>query len=93
MNLLLDTHALLWWLEDNPKLSKKARNVIKDGENLVFISAAAIWEITIKTAIGKLEISDDFPEALNTQSFLQLNADFRKVNLTLYSELASPLVS
>ena len=72
-HLLLDTHALLWWLDDNPKLSKKARNAIQDSKNLVFISAAVVWEIMIKSAIGKLEIPDDFPEVLNTQSFLQLS--------------------
>ena len=71
--LLLDTHALLWWLEDNPKLSKKARYAIQDCKNLVFISAAVVWEIIIKNGIGKLEIPDDFPEVLATQSFLQLS--------------------
>jgi len=38
MNLLLDTHVLLWWLDDNPTLSKRARSAIADGKNLVFLS-------------------------------------------------------
>ena len=47
MNLLLDTHALLWWLDDNPTLSAEARDAIADGRNLVFVSAVVIWEIRI----------------------------------------------
>ncbi len=77
MNLLLDTHALLWWLDDNPTLSKKAREAISDGGNMVFVSAAVIWEIRIKQALGKLEIPSDFREALNNQAFemLPITAD------------------
>jgi hypothetical protein len=41
MNLLLDTHALLWWLDDDPGLSDKARNAIAEGRNVVFVSAAS----------------------------------------------------
>jgi len=67
MNLLLDTHVLLWWLDDHPTLSKVARSAIADGGNLVFISAAAIWEIRIKQALGKLEIPPDFRIILDQQ--------------------------
>jgi len=56
MNLLLDTHVLLWWLDDNPRLSSKARTAIADGKNMVFVSAVVIWEIKIKQALGKLQI-------------------------------------
>jgi PIN domain nuclease of toxin-antitoxin system len=73
MNLLLDTHVLLWWLEDNPTLSKKARSAIADGENLVFVSAAIIWEIKIKQALGKLEIPRNFRRVVDDQSFEMLN--------------------
>jgi len=45
MNLLLDTHVLLWWLDDNPTLSSKAKAAIADPKNIVFVSAAVIWEI------------------------------------------------
>lgn len=59
MNLLLDTHALIWWLIDNPRLSTVARQVISDEENLVFVSSASAWEISTKHRIGKLpEIGD-----------------------------------
>jgi len=73
MNLLLDTHALLWWLDDNPTLSRKARAAITDGSNLVFVSAVVIWEIRIKQALGKLEIPPDFRNVLDNQPFKQLD--------------------
>ena len=72
MNLLLDTHVLLWWLDDHPTLSTKAREVIADGGNLVFVSAAVVWEIRIKVAVGKLEIPSGFREILKQQPFQML---------------------
>jgi len=69
MNLLLDTHVLLWWLDDNPNLSQSARTVIADGNNLVFVSAAVIWEIQIKQALGKLKIPVNFHKVLDRQGF------------------------
>jgi len=59
MNLLLDTHALLWWLDDNTALSAKARRAIRAERNAVFVSAATAWEISIKRALGKLQAPDD----------------------------------
>ena len=56
MNLLLDTHIVLWWLDDHPALSSAVKNRIANGENLVFLSAAVVWEIRIKEALGKLDI-------------------------------------
>ncbi len=67
MNLLLDTHALLWWLDANPTLSEKATSMIADGNNLVFVSAVVIWEIRIKQALGKLEIPSNFRKVLDEQ--------------------------
>lgn len=72
MNLLLDTHVLLWWLDDNPVMSEKARGVIAEGSNMVFVSAASIWEIRIKEALGKLKIPRNFQEVLKSQSFEML---------------------
>lgn len=73
MNLLLDTHALLWWLDDHPSLSEKARTSIANGENLVFVSAAVIWEIRIKQALGKLKIPADFRRVLEKEAFEMLS--------------------
>lgn len=73
MNLLLDTHILLWWLDDNPRLSQKTRDAIADSKRLVFVSAVSIWEIRIKEAVGKLKVPRDFQTVLNTQPFETLN--------------------
>ena len=72
MNLLLDTHIVLWWLDDHPALSYTVKNHIAKGENLVFISAAVVWEIRIKEALGKLDIPSDFSRILDHQPFEKL---------------------
>lgn len=74
MNVLLDTHVFLWWIEDNPRLSSRAREVIADGENMVFVSAASGWEIAIKARLGKLSLPEN--EALDRfiSDQLQVNA-------------------
>jgi PIN domain nuclease of toxin-antitoxin system len=59
MKVLLDTHAFLWWITDDPKLSLRVRGIISDGENEVFISAATGWEIAIKAQIGRLKLPDE----------------------------------
>lgn len=59
MNLLLDTHVLLWALGGDPQLPETVRAEIRDGRNRVFVSAASTWEIAIKRAIGKLRVPDD----------------------------------
>jgi PIN domain nuclease of toxin-antitoxin system len=73
MNLLLDTHVLLWWLDDDPTLSRRARTAIADMNNVVFVSAAAVWEIRIKQGLGKLDIPDDFETVLDDQAFETLS--------------------
>lgn len=73
MNLLLDTHVLLWWLDDHPRLSGRAKATLADGKNLVFVSAVVIWEIRIKQALGKLKIPDDFQSVLREQPFETLD--------------------
>lgn len=80
MNLLLDTHALLWWLDDSPTLSEPAREAIGDGTNTVFVSVAALWEIRIKEALGKLVLPDEFEEVVHDQRFLILDVKARHVH-------------
>lgn len=65
MRLLLDTHALLWWVLDADALSKKARKAISDFDNEVFVSAASAWEIAIKFRIGRLPEADSFVHSLH----------------------------
>ena len=59
MNLLLDTHILLWYLEGHPNLPETQRLKIEDRRNQVAVSAVSLWEMTIKISIGKLELMDD----------------------------------
>jgi PIN domain nuclease of toxin-antitoxin system len=54
---LLDTHVLIWVLEDSPRLSRRARAWVADPANECWVSAASIWEIAIKARLGKLELA------------------------------------
>ncbi len=71
--LLLDTHVLLWWLGDDRKLKAPIRALLAAPENLVFVSAASIWELRIKEGLGKVDLPPDFEDVLGAQSFEQLS--------------------
>ena len=58
MNLLLDTHTLLWFLWDDPQLSETARGLIVDPANRKLVSVASAWEISIKVGVGKLNLGE-----------------------------------
>ena len=72
MNLLLDTHTLLWWLADDAALKADAREAIGDASNMIYVSAASAWEISIKKALGKLDAPDDLHAALVANHFQPL---------------------
>ena len=57
---LVDSHALLWSVDETSKLSEAARVVLADADNLVFVSVASLWELSIKINVGKLEAPKDF---------------------------------
>ncbi len=76
MNILLDTHVLIWALENNPTLSDGAREAIVDGHNMVFISAATIWEISIKSSTGKLQTPGNLLEEIKLHRFTPLPIQF-----------------
>lgn len=59
MRLLLDTHILLWWLADDPAMSSHARALIANPYNEVFFSAINVWEIAIKSRLGKVVVDVD----------------------------------
>lgn len=71
MNLLLDTHVLLWWLAGEP-LADEAGDRIADPATLVAVSAATIWEIAIKVAIGKLDFEGSIVDAVRDGGFDEL---------------------
>jgi PIN domain nuclease of toxin-antitoxin system len=73
MNLLLDTHTVIWALSNAPTLSLEAREVIVRGDNLVFVSAASAWEIAIKKRLGKLKAPDNYLEELTRHRFTPLD--------------------
>lgn len=83
MRLLLDTHVFLWWVNDAPELSAKARATIRKGQNECFLSVASAWEMAIKVSTGKLVLSQPverfIPEQLATNGFRLLEIDFRHV--------------
>ena len=72
MKLLLDTHALIWWLKKDPNLFQGAKKAISNPDNLVFISAASAWEIAIKKSLGKLDVPDDLEIQIEKHNFQSL---------------------
>ena len=73
MNLLLDTHVLIWVFSQDSSLSQTATEAIRDGRNLVFVSAATAWEIAIKKALGKLRVPGNYQEGLKRYRFTPLD--------------------
>ena len=69
MKLLLDTHVVLWWLADDPRLSDAAVRAIANGSNDVLVSAASVWEVEIKRAKGTLEAPGDVVEQIEAAGF------------------------
>ena len=73
MHFLLDTHALLWWLSDDPLLTDSARKIIARSSNKIMVSAASAWEIATKVRLGRLptatDLVQDFSGYLNHEGF------------------------
>jgi PIN domain nuclease of toxin-antitoxin system len=67
VNLLLDTHALLWFIVGSTNLSTKARALIEDEDNPLFISVASLWEMAIKISLGKLTLTQPFESLIAEQ--------------------------
>ena len=84
MKILLDTHILLWWLENSPSLPERARGMISSTDNTIFVSAVSLWEIWLKQSLGKLRLPADFTERLALESFENLpltGSQTRRVSL------------
>ncbi|MGH7828266.1 MAG: type II toxin-antitoxin system VapC family toxin [Candidatus Binatia bacterium] len=78
MRLLLDTHVLLWWMSDDRKLSKEAREIIANPRNDGLVSSASVWEIAIKAALGRIEIElNDLEDAIVASGFQPLVISFQ----------------
>ena len=72
MRLLLDTHALLWWLEGGHALTAGARTAIGSPDSEVYVSAVSAWELSIKRAKGRLDSPSDVLDAIDANGFLEL---------------------
>ena len=70
--LLVDTHALLWWLAGDAALSSTAEAAIADPANEPLVSVASLWEIAIKRSLGKLTAPDDLPSRISAEGFAWL---------------------
>ncbi|HYL05115.1 MAG TPA: type II toxin-antitoxin system VapC family toxin [Thermoanaerobaculia bacterium] len=73
MKLLLDSHAFLWWLAGDRKLSAASRQAVADPASIVYVSAATIWELSLKAALGKLDLDGaDLVEEIAENAFVEL---------------------
>lgn len=71
MNLLLDTHVLIWWATDDLALAKECRALLADPGNEVYYSSIAIWEVAIKHGLGKLAVTADLLHETSSQAGLK----------------------
>lgn len=86
MDLLLDTHAFLWFAEDSADISEKVKSEIEDMQNRCFVSIASLWELSIKLSLNKLEFNSSFdiiPELLNNNNIEILPVQFRHLRQLL----------
>jgi PIN domain nuclease of toxin-antitoxin system len=87
LSYLLDTNALLWWLEKSPRLSSRAAEVIANRESVIYVSPVSIWEVAIKMAVGKLKMEADLLALVRMNGFIELVVShehaFRVRNLPL----------
>lgn len=94
--MLLDTHALLWWLAGDAALTRTARTAIADATNDIFVSAASTWEVSTKHRIGKLPgpgpLVVDFARVIASQGFvaLPISIDHAQLAGSLRSEHRDP---
>ncbi|MBV1825628.1 MULTISPECIES: type II toxin-antitoxin system VapC family toxin [Komagataeibacter] len=86
MKVLLDTHALLWWLSDSDRLGDNAREIIADPAHDILVSVVSLWEIAIKIRIGKLDADiNDILAAIPGEGFslLQIQPEHLKILMSL----------
>jgi PIN domain nuclease of toxin-antitoxin system len=76
MRLLLDTHVVLWWRTDSPKLGREARQAITTAE-MVWVSAVSGWEVAIKQGLGKLRMAGSFGDVVSAGDFSELPLTLR----------------
>ena len=89
MKLILDTHTFLWFVNDNPKLSDRLKDLIEDTSNVSYLSVASLWEMSIKFNLGKLTLDPNFEEFVDREvittsiQLLNIKLSHLRVNATL----------
>jgi len=78
VDYLIDTHVLLWWLTDNPRLNGNCREILS--KKPVWCSVVSLWEIMIKEQIGKITIPETFMSDIKGYGFIWLDVDFKHVD-------------
>ena len=71
MNLLLDTHIFLWFVNDDPRLSDHLKDLIENENNFSYLSIASIWEMSIKYNLGKLTLAPSYEEFVDREVIAQ----------------------
>ena len=72
MNVLLDTHTFIWYIEGNTKLTQKARDIIEISGDKIYLSIISLWEIAIKTGKKQLTLQNEFDDLLNVLNSLEI---------------------
>jgi len=74
LRLLLDTHTYLWWLTDDPLLPEAARRTVGDRRSVVHVSAASLWEISLKQSLGRIDLDGaDLVDEIAANGFVELS--------------------
>ena len=82
MEILLDTHALLWFMDGDKNLPTSARETIQNTDNKIYVSIASVWEIAIKLSIGKLTLKksiENFLTILDENGFILLEVNTKHI--------------
>jgi len=86
MDILLDTHAVWWFLEGNPQMPDKTREIIINAKNRKYVSIASLWEVAIKMGIGKMDFDggiDRFVETIESNGFILLGISPKHVKVVV----------
>ena len=89
MKLLLDTHAFLWFINDDPKLSNHLKEIIEDTNNISYLSVASLWEMSIKFNLGKLTLNPNYEKFVerevttSTIQLLNIELEHLRINATI----------
>lgn len=89
MNLLLDTHIFLWFVNDNSQLHEHLKDLIEDEKNAIYLSFASLWEMSIKYNLGKLKLVTSYEEFVEVEilktrlNLLNINLKDLKINANL----------